>query len=193
MGFPGVQALSSVSLDVHPGEIHCILGENGAGKSTLIKALAGAIPHGPYSGVVEMDGEPVRFAQTHDATQRGIATIYQELSLFPRLTVAENIFLGRQPTLGKVPVIDHAKLEKDAATLLNALGIELDPQSQYNLARRLMRKDIIDLQRMDSFKKTKIFYEDVVMASFEAAYISFEASDFVVWYDDRWYPSISNM
>lgn len=125
MQFPGVRALSQVSLAFRPGEIHCLLGENGAGKSTLIKILSGAIPFGAYSGHVEMDGRPARFSNAADATARGIATIYQELSLLPRLSVAENIFLGRQPTLGRLPVIDWQGLYREAEHLLTTLGIAI--------------------------------------------------------------------
>ncbi len=128
MEFPGVKALSHVSLQILPGEIHCLLGENGAGKSTLIKILSGAIPHGRYSGRVLMDGQPARFATTLDANSRGIATIYQELSLFPRLSVAENIFLGRQPTIGRLPVIDMDAMYRGASSLLESLGIGIDPE-----------------------------------------------------------------
>lgn len=128
MAFPGVQALSDVSLDFRAGQIHCLLGENGAGKSTLIKILSGAIPYGAYSGQVRLDDRPARFGTTSDATNNGIATIYQELSLFPRLTVAENIFVGRQPQFGRFPVIDVARLYQDAQATLAQLDIDIDPQ-----------------------------------------------------------------
>jgi inositol transport system ATP-binding protein len=96
--FPGVQALDDVGLEVQPGEIHALLGENGAGKSTLIKILAGA--HQPDSGTIEFGGENVVMASPHDAQRRGIATIYQEFTLAPNMTIAENVFIGREPGLG---------------------------------------------------------------------------------------------
>ena len=88
-GFAGVQALKGVSFDVRPGEIHALLGENGAGKSTLIKTMAGV--HQPDEGEIVFDGQPVQFAGPRDAQKLGINTIYQELSLYPELSVAENI------------------------------------------------------------------------------------------------------
>src|SRR4051794_28861029 len=92
--FPGVRALDGVDLDVRAGEVHCLLGQNGAGKSTLIKVLAGA--HKPDEGQIMWRGEPVTFADPQAAMTHGIATIYQELDLVSGLTVADNIFLGRE-------------------------------------------------------------------------------------------------
>ncbi len=93
--FPGVQALGDVYFDVRAGEVHALLGENGAGKSTLIKIMSGV--YQPDAGTIRVDGQEVRFNDPHDAQGAGIATIYQELLLFPELTVAENIFMGHAP------------------------------------------------------------------------------------------------
>src|SRR3712207_4318507 len=92
--FPGVRALDGVDLDVRAGEVHCLLGQNGAGKSTLIKVLAGA--HQPDEGTIAWDGETVTLHDPHAAMAHGIATIYQELDLVSGLTVADNVFLGRE-------------------------------------------------------------------------------------------------
>src|SRR3712207_2191230 len=92
--FPGVRALDGVDLDVRPGEVHCLLGQNGAGKSTLIKVLAGA--HQPDEGTITWQGEQVSLSNPQAAMSLGIATIYQELDLVPGLTVADNVFLGRE-------------------------------------------------------------------------------------------------
>src|SRR4051794_20331462 len=92
--FPGVRALDGVDLDVREGEVHCLLGQNGAGKSTLIKVLAGA--HQPDAGAITWRGQTVTLGGPQDAISLGIATIYQELDLVPGLTVADNIFLGRE-------------------------------------------------------------------------------------------------
>src|SRR2546427_101417 len=94
--FPGVRALDGVDLDVEPGEVHCLLGQNGAGKSTLIRVLTGA--HQPDAGMIRINDEPVQLNSPTAAIQRGIAAIYQELDLVPDLTVAENIFLGHEPS-----------------------------------------------------------------------------------------------
>ncbi|MEU6415653.1 ATP-binding cassette domain-containing protein, partial [Microbispora sp. NPDC046933] len=92
--FPGVRALNGVDLDVHAGEVHCLLGQNGAGKSTLIKTLAGA--HQPDEGTITLDGQEVRLTSPTAAIRLGISTIYQELDLVDGLSVTENIFLGHE-------------------------------------------------------------------------------------------------
>ncbi|MFI9780142.1 sugar ABC transporter ATP-binding protein [Streptomyces sp. NPDC051956] len=122
--FGAVRALRGVSLRLYPGEAHALAGENGAGKSTLIKTLAGV--HRPDSGVVLLDGEPVAFNGPADARDTGVAVIYQEPTLFPDLSVAENIFMGRQPrrSLGRV---DHRAVKQAAADLFTRLGVDLDP------------------------------------------------------------------
>lgn len=122
--FGAVRALRGVSLRLYAGEAHALAGENGAGKSTLIKALAGV--HRPDAGTVLLDGDPVEFHGPADARDAGIAVIYQEPTLFPDLSVAENIFVGRQPrrSLGRV---DHRAVRRAAAGLFERLGVDLDP------------------------------------------------------------------
>src|SRR4026208_2295090 len=93
--FPGVVALSGVGLDLRPGEVHALLGENGAGKSTLIKTISGV--YRADDGEIRVDGRPVPIRNPPDAQALGITTIYQEFTLAPDMTVAENIFLGREP------------------------------------------------------------------------------------------------
>ncbi|MFI7447304.1 sugar ABC transporter ATP-binding protein [Nonomuraea sp. NPDC049714] len=123
--FGAVRALRDVSLELFPGEAHALAGENGAGKSTLVKTLAGV--HRPDSGQVLLGGEPVTFAGPADAQQAGVAVIYQEPTLFPDLSVAENIFMGRQPriSLGR---IDRKALRAQAGQLFDRLGVTLDPE-----------------------------------------------------------------
>ena len=96
--FGGVRALRDVSFTARAGEVHALCGENGAGKSTLMKILAGAITE--YEGEIHLDGRPVRFSGPREAEDAGIRIIYQELNLVPQLTVADNIFLGREKTWG---------------------------------------------------------------------------------------------
>jgi rhamnose transport system ATP-binding protein len=123
-GFPGVQALKGVDFEVKAGEVHALLGENGAGKSTLIKIVSGV--HQPDEGTLSLDGKPVRFASPLEAQRAGIATIYQELLLFPELTVAENIFMGHAPR-GRLG-IDWGAMREQARALLASLDIhDLDP------------------------------------------------------------------
>ena len=121
--FSGVEVLHEVSFSLRPGEVHALLGENGAGKSTLVKVMTGV--HQPDKGEIYLDGKRVSFGDTRESRQAGIAAIYQELSLFPDLDVAENIFVGRQPTTtgGR---IDWRKMYADAGKLLLSLGVHLD-------------------------------------------------------------------
>ena len=117
--FPGVRALRSVSFDVYPGEVHALLGENGAGKSTLIKILSGV--HPPDEGEIYLRGDRVHFADPGHAQARGIATIYQEFSLYPELTVAENIFAGHPPRRFGGLALDWRRTAREAAALLETL------------------------------------------------------------------------
>ncbi|MEA2524085.1 MAG: ribose transport system ATP-binding protein [Thermomicrobiales bacterium] len=121
--FGGATALSDVDFEVFPGEIHGLLGENGAGKSTLMKILSGV--HSPDEGELTLRGEVLRFRSPAEAKARGIGMIYQELSMMPTLTVAENVFLGRQPT-NRAGLIDWKRMNAEAASQLRELGIDLD-------------------------------------------------------------------
>jgi ribose transport system ATP-binding protein len=116
--FPGVRALGGVDLDVRAGEVHCLLGQNGAGKSTLIKVLAGA--HQPDEGTISWRGEQVSLSDPQAAMRLGIATIYQELDLVPGLTVADNVFLGREAA--SFGITRPAASNRAASKLLTRLG-----------------------------------------------------------------------
>ena len=125
--FPGVKALSGVRFEVRAGEVHALLGENGAGKSTLIKIVSGV--YRPDAGTIRIDGRETRFASPQEAQAAGIATVYQELLLFPDLTVAENIFLGHAPR-SRWGGIDWRRMRARAAAILASLDIhELDPSA----------------------------------------------------------------
>jgi rhamnose transport system ATP-binding protein len=122
--FGAVRALQDVELALHAGEIHALVGENGAGKSTLVKILAGAVS--ADEGTVELDGTRLELRGPADARAAGIAVIYQEPTLFPDLSVAENIFIGRQP-LGAMRRIDNNAMRTQAAELFDRLGHRIDP------------------------------------------------------------------
>lgn len=124
--FPGVVALDNVDFDLRRGEVHVLLGENGAGKSTLIKMLSGA--YRPDHGRILAEGREVRIEGAQDAERLGIATIYQEFNLVPDLTVAENIFLGRQPR--RYGLVDHRRMREDAAELLRRVGVDVRPDAK---------------------------------------------------------------
>lgn len=121
--FSGVEVLHDVCFDLRPGEVHALLGENGAGKSTMVKVITGY--HQPDRGEIYLDDELIQFVDTRDSRQAGIAAIYQELSLFPDLDVAENIFVGRHPLhLGMK--VDWQRLYDEAHELLDSLGVNID-------------------------------------------------------------------
>ena len=127
--FPGVKALSGVSFDLQAGEIHALCGENGAGKSTLIKLLSGIHSHGSYEGHFTVNGAEAKFGGIADAGRAGLVVIYQELALVEEMTVAENIFLGREPKrFGGL--IDWPTMFRDAKALLDRFKVTLDPAAE---------------------------------------------------------------
>jgi ribose transport system ATP-binding protein len=137
--FPGVVALDNAELALRPAEVHCLLGENGAGKSTLMKILAGAQPMD--EGEIIVDGEPVTIQSPHHAQELGISMIYQEFNLSPYMSVAENIYLGREPCRGNTPIIDWPRLYRDAETVLERIGVSLDvrrPVHELSIAQQQM-------------------------------------------------------
>ncbi len=125
--FPGVVALKDVSFDLHEGEIHALCGENGAGKSTLIKLLSGLHAHGSYDGELEVGGKFARFRGIADAEHAGLAVIYQELALVEEMTVAENIFLGREPR--RFGLVNWEKMHRETQALLRKFQINLSPDT----------------------------------------------------------------
>ncbi|HWE88943.1 MAG TPA: sugar ABC transporter ATP-binding protein [Pseudonocardiaceae bacterium] len=124
--FPGVRALRDVGLTVHVGEVVALLGENGAGKSTLMNILAGV--HADYEGGIEIDGQPVFIHSPKDAARHGIAMIHQELNLVPELSIADNVFLGREPRTPR-GTIDRGVMRARTAELLGQLGLRVPPRT----------------------------------------------------------------
>lgn len=113
--FPGMKALDNVDFDLREGEVHILVGENGAGKSTLAKVILGA--YKAEEGEITFDNEIVKFNGTKDALAKGIVAVYQEFTLVPYITVAQNIFLNREYK-NKFGLIDHKRMEKEAAELV---------------------------------------------------------------------------
>jgi len=130
--FAGVRALDDVSFDVAAGEVHALVGENGAGKSTLMKILAGA--HTDYDGELFLDGAPLVLHSPRDAQRHGIAIIYQELNLIPELTVAENVFLGRERRTA-AGLLDAAGMDGAARALLDRLALPISTKRQVKTLR----------------------------------------------------------
>jgi simple sugar transport system ATP-binding protein len=128
--FGNVRSLHGVSMAVHDGEVHCLLGDNGAGKSTLIKVLSGA--HPPDSGEMYIEGKRVRFSSPRDALDAGIATAYQDLAMIPLMSISRNFFLGAEPTKGWGPFrrLDIARADKISRQELNRMGIAVRDTSQ---------------------------------------------------------------
>jgi len=132
--FTGVKALADVNFKVERGEIHCLIGENGAGKSTLMKVLSGVYPHGAYKGDIVFEGRVQQFHRISDSVKAGIAIIYQELALFPDLTVYENIYAGNEVSRGGIvnwnrtivqakQMLQKVKLDLNPETLIKDLGV----------------------------------------------------------------------
>src|SRR5215212_299380 len=121
--FPGVLALDRVSFQLLPGEVHALVGENGAGKSTLIKVITGV--YEPDEGRVLFGGEEVSFASPRDSQAAGISTIYQEINLIPMRSVAQNVFLGREPRT-RFGLLDSERMNREAAEILGRYGIQAD-------------------------------------------------------------------
>src|SRR2546421_4639196 len=124
--FPGAQALSAVDFRLFAGEVHSVMGQNGAGKSTLIKVLTGV--HPADSGRILLEGNEIRPSSPLDAQQAGISTVYQEVNLCPNLSVAENIFVGREPR--RFGRIQWSAMRRRTTELLHRLDLELDPAKE---------------------------------------------------------------
>ena len=124
--FPGVHALDHVDLEVRKGEVHALMGENGAGKSTLMKVLTGI--YSKDEGTITYEGREVEFSNPRAAQDAGIVIVHQELNMLGHLTVAQNIFIGREIMNGKI--IDDKKMNEEANKLFEQLGIDIDPRSE---------------------------------------------------------------
>ncbi len=123
--FGSVIALAGVSVDVYPGECHCLLGDNGAGKSTFIKTMSGV--HKPSSGEIFFEGKPMKFANPRDAIEAGIATVHQHLAMIPLMSVTRNFFMGNEPVrkFGPLKLFDHEKANQITMSAMKKMGINL--------------------------------------------------------------------
>lgn len=123
--FGSVIALAGVSLEIYPGECHCLLGDNGAGKSTFIKTMSGV--HKPTSGEILFEGKPMRFDDPRDAISAGIATVYQDLAMIPLMSVSRNFFMGNEPekSFGPIKLFDHDHANRVTMEEMTKMGISL--------------------------------------------------------------------
>ena len=161
--FPGVKALDGVDLEIAEGEVHALLGENGAGKSTLLKILSGA--QSADAGKIELFGAPVQFDSPHDAQRAGIVTIYQEFTLAPDMSIAENVFIGREP--GSRMFVSWKKLAGETRAIINRIGLNRDPMT---LVRDLSvaEQQIVEIARALSMRSRLIVMDEPTSALSEA-------------------------
>ena len=152
--FPGVKALSSVDFDLRAGEVHILVGENGAGKSTLAKCLLGAYMH--EEGKLILEGEEVKLSTAKDAIEKGIVAVYQEFTLIPYLSVAQNIFLNRE-CKSRFGLVDKRKMEEEAKEILNTLGCD------YIDVRSSVKKLSIAQQQMVEIAKALSFSPKIIV------------------------------
>lgn len=158
--YPGVVALDQVSFDVRAGEVHGLIGENGAGKSTLMHILAGA--QQPTEGDILLDGQAVRFANTSEALRHRISIVYQELNLIPYLTVAENIFLGREK-LSAIGLVDSKAQNRRCNELLEQLDPSIDPRARLN-SLRVGQQQIVEIAKALNSQARVIFMDEPTSA-----------------------------
>jgi inositol transport system ATP-binding protein len=157
--FPGVHALDNVALEVAPGEIHALLGENGAGKSTLLKILSGA--QQPDAGEILLGGQSVTLASPQDAQRLGVVTIYQEFTLAPNMTVAENVFIGREPGAG--PFVNWRAMAAQTKAITDQIGLGLKP---FAVVRDLSvaEQQMVEIARALSMKSRLIVMDEPTSA-----------------------------
>src|ERR1700722_7685927 len=161
--FPGVRALESVHLEVGPSEIHALLGENGAGKSTLLKILSGA--QSADAGDIELFGKPVAFATPHDAQRAGIVTIYQEFTLAPDMTIAENVFIGREP--GSRLFGSWRRVAAETKVIAARIGLKSDPMTAVRDVS-VAEQQLVEIARALSMQSRLIVMDEPTAALSEA-------------------------
>ena len=158
--FPGVHALDNVDLEVRPGTVHALMGENGAGKSTLMKVLIGM--YNPDGGTIHFDGRDVVIPDTKTGLGLGISMIHQELSPVPNMTVAENIYLGREPVNG-ARLIDYKKMNADTAALFKRWEIAINPKS-YMKTLSIAQTQMVEIAKAISFDSKLIIMDEPTSA-----------------------------
>ncbi len=158
--FPGVIALDDVQLRVRPGTVHALMGENGAGKSTLMKIIAGV--YQPDAGEIRLRGTPVTLKSPLDALEQGIAMIHQELALMNWMTVAENIWIRREPR-NRLGLIDHAKMAQMTEDLFSRLNLHIDPRAQVS-DLTIAQKQMVEIARAVSYESSVLIMDEPTSA-----------------------------
>lgn len=159
--FPGVKALNDVQLKVKKGTVHALMGENGAGKSTLMKILIGMFT--PDYGSIKLKGKPVEIQRTRDALGLGISMIHQELSPIPHMTIAENIFLGREPTIRNTNWVKEKEMVENASQLLESLEISLNPKTKMN-ELSIANTQLVEIAKAISYNAELIIMDEPTSA-----------------------------
>lgn len=160
--FPGVRALEKIDFDLKRGEVHVLIGENGAGKSTLIKILAGVYP--PTEGEIHYKGEKVTVRNPKVGLDLGVSVIYQEFNLVPYISVAKNIFLGREPHRHGIPfLIDYPRLHKEANEILQSLGANINPKTKV-ADLGVAQKQLVEMGKAFSVQATILVMDEPTAA-----------------------------
>lgn len=159
--FPGVHALKGVRFDIFPGEVHALMGENGAGKSTLMKVLSGI--YQPDGGTVEVEGQKVTISGPRAAQALGISIIHQELFLMNHLTVAQNIFIGREPRSGFGMFVDEGQMIRDAAALFRRMNVNIDPKAEVG-EMTVARQQLVEIAKALSFNSKVLIMDEPTSA-----------------------------
>ena len=162
--FPGVKALDNVDLEIKPGEVHALLGENGAGKSTLMKIISGA--YRKDSGEILIKGKSADITDPLHAQRLGIAMIYQEFNLAPHLSIAANVFIGREP-VSSLGFIHNREIRKGTLRILKQLDVEMDPQRKVKTLN-VCQQQITEIAKALSIKAEIIIMDEPTSALMEA-------------------------
>lgn len=158
--FSGVTALSNINLQLHPGKVNAIIGENGAGKSTLMKIFSGV--HTQYEGEIIYNGKPVKFSNTRDAEEAGIAIIHQELNLVPHLSIAENIFLGKEIT-NSLGMLDEKQMNEISKQLLSRLHLTINPATKI-IELKVGQQQLVEIAKALHTKASVIIMDEPTSA-----------------------------
>ncbi|MEJ8797701.1 sugar ABC transporter ATP-binding protein [Trinickia caryophylli] len=158
--FPGVVALDNVSIEIHAGRVHALMGENGAGKSTMMKIIAGI--YTPDGGTLRFKGEPIKLKSPRHALDSGIAMIHQELNLLPDMTVAENIWIRREPRY-VFGLVDHKALNRRTEALFAQLGIHIDPEAQLG-SLSIANRQMVEIAKAVSFDSDLLIMDEPTSA-----------------------------
>ncbi|MEY4752019.1 MAG: hypothetical protein RIQ60_4233, partial [Pseudomonadota bacterium] len=158
--FPGVVALDKVGFKLHAGTVHALMGENGAGKSTLMKIIAGV--YVPDGGTLKVKGQPLVLGGPLDALDNGIAMIHQELNLMPFMTVAENIWIRREPK-NRFGFVDHAELRRRTQALFDRLVIDIDPEAEVR-SLSIANRQMVEIAKAVSFDSDVLIMDEPTSA-----------------------------